>query len=97
MAKDMRSFLVPRIRFSVAIGERLAQLGDHRPADAAGHTAHTASSIDATDALRFVFAAARAAESKPTEASLWQELRRVQNVLRLAEHPLVGLGPQATN
>jgi hypothetical protein len=45
---------------------------------AAGLTAFSGSSVDAQDALKSAFAAARASESAEAEESLWEELRRVR-------------------
>jgi len=49
-----------------------------RAAYEAGLTAITGLNSDAQDSLDAAFAAARAAESKPAEDSLWEELRRVR-------------------
>jgi hypothetical protein len=47
-----------------------------RAAYAAGLTALTSFDVDAQNVLEAAFAAARAAESKPAEDSLWEEIRR---------------------
>jgi hypothetical protein len=45
---------------------------------AAGQTVFTGSSVDAQDSLEAALAAARAAESKEAQDSLWEEMRRVR-------------------
>jgi hypothetical protein len=59
---------------------------------AAGLTAFSGSSVDAQDALKSAFAAARTAESAEAEESLWDELRRI----RKAGIEAAGMGGYAT-